>query len=176
VYVNLYIPSTLRWTQDGTRFSLQQTSAYPLDSSLQFKIHAAQSKNFTLHFRIPAWADSPTLLVNGKRTTALVAPGNFASISRVWKNGDRVELDLPMRTRLEPIGKRHPNTVALLSGPLVLFGVEGFNRAITRSQLLAARKTTRNEWQAETGSGPMILRPFFTIADEPYSTYFKAEV
>jgi uncharacterized protein len=176
VYVNLYIPSTLRWTQDGAGFALQQTSAYPLESLLQFKVHAAQSKNFTLHFRIPAWADGPTLLVNGKRTTAPVAPGNFASISRVWKNGDRVELDLPMRTRLEPIDKRHPNIVALLSGPLVLFGVEGFNRAITRSQLLAARKTARNEWQAETSSFPMILRPFFTIADEPYSTYFKAEV
>ena len=173
VYVNLYIPSTLHWIQDGARFSLQQASVYPLESSLQFQVHAARSKNFTLHFRIPAWADGPTLLVNGKRTTAAVAPGNFASISRVWKNGDRVELDLPMRTRLEPIDKRHPNTVALLSGPLVLFGIEGFNRDVSRSQLLAAKKTTHNQWRTETNSGPMILRPFFTIADESYSTYFK---
>jgi uncharacterized protein len=173
VYVNLYISSTLRWIQDGARFSLQQTSAYPLESSLQFKVHAAQSKNFTLHFRIPAWADGPSLLVNGKRTTALVAPGNFASISRVWKNGDRVELDLPMRIRLEPIDKRHPNTVALLSGPMVLFGIDGASYAATRSQLLSARKTAPAQWQANTDNGSMMLRPFFTIADEPYSTYFK---
>jgi DUF1680 family protein len=173
MYVNLYIPSTLRWIQDGARFSLQQTSAYPLESSIKFQVHAAQSKNFTMHFRIPAWAAGPTLLVNGKRTTASVTPGDFASIKRVWKNGDRVELDLPMRTRLEAIDKRHPNTVALLSGPLVLFSIDGINHAPTRSQLLAARKTAQNQWQAETSTGPMILLPFFTIADEPYSTYFK---
>jgi DUF1680 family protein len=173
VYVNLYIPSTLRWIQDGARFSLQQTSAYPLESSLLFQVHAAQSRNFTLHFRIPAWAAGPTLLVNGKRTTAPVAPGSFASISRVWKNGDRVELDLPMKTRLESVDKRHPNTVALLSGPLVLFGIDGANHTPTRTQLLAAQKTAQNKWEAITNSGSMILLPFFTIADEPYSTYFK---
>jgi uncharacterized protein len=173
VYVNLYIPSTLRWIHDGTRFSLQQTSAYPLESLIQFQVHAAQSKNFTLHFRIPAWADAPSLLVNGKRTTVPVVPGNFASISRVWNNGDRVELDLPLKTRLESIDKRHPNTVALLSGPLVLFGIDGINHAATRSQLPASRKTAHNQWQADTNTGPMILRPFFSIADEPYSTYFK---
>jgi hypothetical protein len=173
VYVNLYIPSTLRWIQEGARFSLQQTSAYPLDSSVEFQVRAAQSKNFTLHFRIPAWADAPTLLVNGKRTTAAVAPGNFASISRVWKNGDRVELDLPMRTRLEPIDKRHPNTVAMLSGPLVLFGINGTSQAATRSQLLAARRTSPAQWQTSTSNGSLLLLPFFTIADESYSTYFK---
>jgi uncharacterized protein len=173
VYVNLYIPSTLHWIQDGARFSLQQTSAYPLESSLQFNVHTTESKNFTLHFRVPAWADGPTLLVNGKRTTVPVVPGNFASVSRVWKNNDRVELDLPMRARLESIDKRHPNTVALLSGPLVLFGIDGINHAVTRSQLLAARKTAPDKWQAETSSGLMTLRSFFTIADEPYSTYFR---
>jgi DUF1680 family protein len=173
VYVNLYIPSALQWIHDGARFSLQQTSNYPLEPSLQFQVHAAQSKNLTLHFRIPAWANAPTLLVNGKRTVAPVVPGNFASISRVWKNGDRVELDLPMKTRLESIDKRHPNTVALLCGPLVLFGIDGANHAATRSQLLAASKTTPNQWQADTNSGSMILLPFFAIADQPYSTYFK---
>jgi len=173
VYVNLYIPSTLQWIQDGARFSLKQSSAYPLESTLQFQLHAAQSKNFALHFRIPAWADSPTLLVNGKRTIDPVLPGTFASISRMWKNGDRVELDLPMKTRLEPIDKRHRDTVALLSGPLVLFGIDATNRALARNQLLAAKKTAPSQWQAETPTGSMTLLPFFTINDESYSTYFK---
>jgi DUF1680 family protein len=173
VYVNLYIPSTLQWIQDGARFSLKLTSAYPLESSLQFELHAAHSKNFALHFRIPAWADAPTLLVNGKRTTVPVEPGSFASISRVWKNGDRVELDLPMKARLEPIDKNHRDTVALLSGPLVLFGIDGTNRSITRSQLLAAKRTAPSHWQADTATGPMALLPFINISDESYSTYFK---
>jgi DUF1680 family protein len=173
VYVNLYIPSTLQWTQDGARFSLKQASAYPLDSAVQFQVHSAQSKTFALSFRIPAWADGPTLLVNGKPTTAPVLPGSFATISRVWKNGDRVELDLPMKTRLESIDKRHRDTVALLSGPLVLFGIDAANHSVTRSQLLAAKKTAPTQWQAGTAGGPMTLLPFITIADESYSIYFK---
>ena len=78
-----------------------------------------------------------------------------------------------MRTRLEPIEKRHSNTVALLYGPLVLFGMDGVERSVTRGQLLAAKKTASAAWQADTASAPIILRPFFAIADESYATYFQ---
>jgi uncharacterized protein len=173
VYVNLYIPSTLQWIQDDVRFALKQTTAYPLDSVVRFEIHAAKSKQFTLNFRIPAWTEAPTLLVNGKRTSALVLPGTFASIKREWKNGDRIELELPMKTRLEPIDKRHTDTAALLYGPLVLFGVEAAGRTFPRSQLLAAEQTSPNSWQAGPPPNPLVLRPFFALDDYSYSTYFK---
>ena len=173
IYVNLYIPSTLRWIQDGARYSLKQTTRYPLDTSLQFEVSATQPKNFILHLRVPAWADSPRLLVNGKRINDPVVPGTFVSLPRVWKNKDRVELELPMKTRLEPLDKNHRDTVALLYGPLVLFGIDGTKRLVTSAQLLAARATAPGVWKADTASGPMSLLPFFSIADESYSTYFK---
>ena len=66
VYVNLYIPSTLRWIQDAAQFSLKQTTGYPLDRNLQFELQATQPRTFALHFRIPAWTSSPALRVNGK--------------------------------------------------------------------------------------------------------------
>jgi hypothetical protein len=173
VYVNLYIPSTLRWKQDGANFSLKVVTDYPLGSSLHFEVHATQSKTFAFHFRIPSWTHAPTLFVNGKRANVSVAPGTFASIQRAWRNGDKIELHLPMRTRLEPVDKRHSNTVALLYGPLVLFGMEGAKRSVTRGQLLAAKKTGSAAWQADTVSAPIVLRPFFGIADESYATYFQ---
>jgi len=40
--------------------------------------------------------------------------------------------------RLEPIEEGHPQTVALLSGPLVLFAMTGGATAVTSQQLLAA--------------------------------------
>ena len=73
VYVNLYIPSALRWKQDGANYSLQVVTDHPLDSSLRFEVHATQSKNSALHFRIPAWTHAPTLSVNGKRANVSVA-------------------------------------------------------------------------------------------------------
>ncbi len=173
VCVNLYIPSTLRWKQDGAPFSLKLVTEYPLESSLHFEVHATQSKNFALHFRIPAWADAATLFVNGKRSSAPTVPGTFASIQRTWKNGDRIDLDLPMKTRLEAIDERHSNTVALLYGPLVLFGIDGAKRAVARGQLLAARKTGSSSWRADTAGGTLRLRPFIGIAEESYATYFQ---
>lgn len=173
VYVNLYIPSTLHWLQDGARFTLKNTTAYPLASSVHFEVQGTQPKTFALHFRIPAWAGTPTLLVNGKRVSTPLIPGTFASVQCEWKSGDRVELELPMKTRLESIDKRHPDTVALLVGPLVLFGVGAAGRSFPRTELLAAEQTTPNTWQAGTDPNALVLRPFFALAAQPYSTYLK---
>jgi len=57
VYINLYIPSTLRWTQDGAEFSLTQKGAYPFESLVQFELIASRPSEFVLNFRIPFWAE-----------------------------------------------------------------------------------------------------------------------
>jgi DUF1680 family protein len=171
VYVNLYIPSTLQWIQGGARSSLKQTSNYPFASDVQFELHAAQPKEFALHFRIPAWAEGSIVLVNGKTWAAPPVPGNFVSIPRTWKSGDRIELHFPMKMRFEPIDSNHPNIAALLYGPLVLFGIQANGKTITRAQLLAATQVDPTTWKAESASGPVVLRPFISITDEPYSTY-----
>ena len=57
VYVNLYIPSTLRWTQDGAQISLTQKSEYPYDSHVQFEVKASRPAEFAVNLRIPAWAE-----------------------------------------------------------------------------------------------------------------------
>lgn len=171
VYVNLYIPSTLRWIQDGARISLTQKSLYPSDSHIQFQVAASSPKEFNLHFRIPAWAEGAALSVNGRRVTDPPVPGTFAAVWREWKTGDRVDLDLPLTRRLEPIHPKHPDTVALLSGPLVLFAIGETSPAVTRQQLLATEKIGQNGWRAEAAGAALNLLPFTAISDEPYSTY-----
>jgi DUF1680 family protein len=173
VYVNLYMPSTLRWIQDGARVSLTQKTLYPFDSHIQFQIAGPSPKDFVLNFRIPAWAEGASLSVNGKRVQDSPAPGRFASVRRQWKTGDRIDLDLPLAKRLEPIDPRHANTVALLCGPLVLFAIGDTSPAVTRQQLLAAAKTEKNNWRAETAGTPLTLMPFTAISDELYSTYLR---
>ena len=63
------------------------------------------------------------LSVNGKRVSEAATPGTFAAVRRTWKDGDRVELELPMPLRLQPVDANHPKLVALMRGPLVLFAV-----------------------------------------------------
>ena len=105
------------WAEVG----LKQSGSYPLESLVHMEVTASQPTEFTLNLRIPAWAQGASASINGKRLTEDVVPGTFLAVSRRWKTGDRVELDMPLAKRLEPIDRRHPKTVALLSGPLVLF-------------------------------------------------------
>jgi uncharacterized protein len=169
VYVNLYIPSTVRWVQNGAQIALTQKSAYPYDENILFEVKTSQTAEFAVNLRIPAWAEKASLSVNGKREAAQA--GTFARINRKWKNGDRIELELPLNTRLEAIDPRHQDTVALLSGPIVLFAITDSQPAVTRAQLLAVKKTGAQSWEATTASGPLKLLPFTTIADEKYTTY-----
>jgi DUF1680 family protein len=171
LYVNLYVPSTLRWENNGTSLSLAQTTSYPFDDAVQFAVKASEPTDFALNLRIPAWADGVYIAVNGKRVADAIVAGKFVAIRRTWKTGDRVELHLPMRTRLEPIGPMHPKTVALLYGPLVLFPIGNAPAKITQRELLAAKKTHPQKWQVQTAAANFDLLPFTAISDETYTTY-----
>jgi uncharacterized protein len=177
VYVNLYIPSTLRWTENGAALSLTQESEYPYEDRIAFTVTASQPTELTLNFRIPAWAEGAEVFVNDARQKGLAVPGQFAAVRREWRSGDRVELDLPMKMRLEPIDARHADTVALMRGPLVLMAVKesqsGALPAISRQQFLAARRVSEREWQASSASGPVTLLPFPWLGSRPYTTYLN---
>jgi hypothetical protein len=171
IYVNLYIPSTLRWTQDNAQIALTQQSAYPFDSVVQFEVKTSHAKDFSMSFRIPEWAEGASISVNGRGVPTPIIPGRFASVHREWKSGDRVELNLPMTTRVEPIDPQHSKTVALMFGPLVLFAIMDSQPVLTRAELLAAKKVDQQTWQIKTAGGSVKMLPFTAINDEHYSTY-----
>jgi DUF1680 family protein len=177
VYVNLYIPSTLRWNDGGAALSLTQESDYPYEGRIEFTMTASQAAEFALNLRIPAWAEGAEVSVNGVRMKDVARPGEFAAIRRTWKSGDRVELELPLRMRTEAIDAQRPDTVVLMRGPLVLMAVKEQLEAplpkITRSQLLAARRVSERAWEAKAESGPVTLLPFTGLGSRPYTTYVK---
>ena len=171
VYVNLYIPSTVRWTQDGAQVELTQKSEYPYEPHVQCEVKVSKPAEFAVNFRIPAWAERASIVVNGRRESA--SAGSFASVKRQWKNGDRIELELPLTKRLEPIDARHPETVALLAGPIVLFAITDSQPELTRAQLLAVKKMVPEVWHVETASGVMRMMPFTAIDNQQYLTYLR---
>lgn len=173
VWVNLYIPSILRWTQDGAQVELTQQSQYPFDSVVQFDVKTSKVADFTLSLRIPAWAGGASISVNGRRERAAIMPGSFFAIRRRWSTGDRIELDLLMKTRLEPVDPRHLDTVALLFGPLVLFAMADNPPVLTRADLLAARRVDQRSWQVGTADSAIKMLPFTDIGEEGYSTYLR---
>lgn len=177
VYVNLYVPSTVRWREGGAALSLAQEGDYPFDEHVAFTVTSSQPTKQALHFRVPAWAQGAEIFVNGTRQPRIAIPSQFVTIRRTWKTGDRVELELPLKMRLEPIDARHTDTVALLRGPVVLMAVREREKSplphITQQQLLSAKRIGKREWQAVSASGPVILLPFISLDDQPYTTYLQ---
>ncbi len=104
VYVNLYVPSELRWRQGGAACTLTQTTQYPASSQSTMAFMLDRPQSFAVLLRIPAWAGPKTrIAVNGRAVDGAVQPGTFARVDRTWKTGDRIELELDMPLRLEPI-------------------------------------------------------------------------
>jgi DUF1680 family protein len=124
--------------------------------------------------RIPAWAGAKTIVsVNGKRVDGEIAPGKFLAVQRTWKHGDRVEIEMETPLRLEGIEPESPNIVALMRGPLAMFAIGENPAHPTRDQLMTATASAQSsdDWVVSTGSGPVTLRSFAAIKDEPYRLY-----
>ncbi len=188
IYVNLYVPSTLRWNERAAQFAVRQTTEYPYDSQVRLQMTASWPSTFSIFLRIPAWAHGAALTVNGMRDSLKLEAGSFAEVRREWKSGDRIELDLPFATRLEAVDAQHPDVVALVTGPLVLMALRdgvpdgslgsGFDAAqqhVTRAMLLAAKQAASrgHEWTVGAGAETLRLKPFLDIHDEPYTAYLK---
>ena len=175
VYVNLYAPSRLRWKSGGAVCELTQQTKYPLESQVQIQVATSRPTEFTAYLRIPAWAEgNPPVSVNGQRISSPVQAGSFAAIHRTWKNGDRIELELPMPLRLEAVDEQHPNLVALSRGPLVLHAISDARPAFERLELLRAQQSGDKSGDSSalaTDGSRIILRPFMNIGDEGYNTY-----
>jgi hypothetical protein len=175
IYVNLYVPAQVAWTQNDQRCALFVDTEYPHASSVSMTLKLPHAQAFTINLRIPAWATGASLQVNGRERRSL-EPGQFAAIRREWHSGDRLELELPLTPRLESIEAAHPDTVAMLVGPLVLMRIleaGTANAAVSRAGLLAAQRDPHagHDWQAMTAGGPVMLKPFLDIKAESYRVY-----
>jgi len=176
VYVNLFVPSRLTWTRGGSRIGLEQKTDYPYAGDVSISIHAERPETFTLYLRVPEWAGAGTAVsVNRRSAGSQIQPGVFCALHREWKDGDVIEYTIERPLRLEAVDAQHPNTVALLSGPLALFAINAPHSRFTRSQLLQASQQAQatREWRVQSAAAPVSFRPFPDIRDEQYRLYHE---
>jgi len=123
VFVNLFIASELKWPEKG--FGLRQETRFPEEGKTTLVVTAAGPGETALRIRIPAWAEKGgSVTLNGKKLDVFSGPSSYFTLKRAWKKGDRIEVVLPMKLRLE----RTPDNVnlaAVLYGPIVLAGELG---------------------------------------------------
>jgi DUF1680 family protein len=142
--------------------------------------------------------------VNGRRRATSHQSGAYFALNRLWRNGDVVEVHLPMFLRTEAL-PGHADVVAILYGPIVLAGLLG-RKGLTPGADIIVNERTYGDLlndkvevpvlagepaelvnQIKPASGPPLtfrtigvgqphdvtLTPYFRIAHERYSLYWK---
>lgn len=175
VYVNLFVPSRLKFQQKGAQFSIEQQTKYPYTNDVALHVQGDSPQTFTVALRVPQWAGKNTeVSINGQRQRVDVHPGAFLALRREWKSGDVIEYTIDQPMHLEAVDSQHPGTVALMRGALTLFAINSPESRFTREQLLAAKQSADGRsWKVESAKAPVGFKAFPDIRDEHYRLYHE---
>jgi DUF1680 family protein len=179
LWVNLYTPSTAKWTSTGV--TLKVDTDFPEGESVILKMMLQSPKEFTLALRRPYWAgDAFSVKVNGEAISEdIIHPyrdvpesgrpvegrfgvehsGSYVELKRIWKTGDTVELTLPKTLRLEPTPD-NPRIAAIMWGPLVLAADLGPEQERGRGRDVSFQPPTI---------------PVFVAAEQPIEQWVKSD-
>ena len=139
LWVNVYTPSSAKWANAGANVTM--LSDFPEGETAKLTASMKSPKQLTLALRRPYWAgEGFAIKVNGVAVatpaTGYVAPNDparrrqyalrppessYINVTRLWRDGDVVEVTLPKSLRLEPTPDM-PSRAAIMWGPLVLAG------------------------------------------------------
>jgi len=120
VYINLFIPSVLTWKEKGLKVS--QHTSFPFEERSSIQLELKKPALFAIRLRQPSWVTKGQMKVsvNGK-SIPVNAPdvSSYITISRLWRSGDVITLQLPMHTEAEFLPDSS-QWVSFVHGPVVL--------------------------------------------------------
>ncbi|RYD92788.1 MAG: hypothetical protein EOP54_20215 [Sphingobacteriales bacterium] len=93
-----------------------ETTKYPFEEAIAFEVQTQKTVKFPFRLRIPAWCANATVTVNGKKVDGKVIPGEFFELNRVFANGDKITLLIPMDVKVTSWPN---NGVGIERGPIV---------------------------------------------------------
>ena len=191
VYCHLYMGGRVQLDVAGGPVLLTTMSELPWNGAVGMKITTAQPRQFTLALRIPAWCANPKLRINGEEQMLLgLVRDGYAYVRRIWKEGDTLELDLPMRpvrVRATPAIRADIGKVAVQCGPIVYCLEEEDNGDELHEVVLPAGNALKLEYDEELLGGCNVvcadgLRPNAAAwGEEPYladvpNTYYQTKL
>ncbi|MFW6206248.1 MAG: glycoside hydrolase family 127 protein [Gemmatimonadota bacterium] len=173
LYVNLFVASTATVADvAGTDVEITQETQYPHDGHVAITLRPDAATRFSLRIRSPRRAVSrlyearpeadgiAALTVNGERVEPRIERG-YAVITRTWRPGDRVEVELPLRVQrvhADPRVEADRGRVALKYGPLV-YNIEEHDQDIHTP--LAPDAPLDVEWRPDFLEGVNVIRGRF---------------
>ncbi len=169
LYVNMFVGSRIHVGKvAGTNVAVVQKTDYPWHGAVSITVNPEEAKTFSVYVRIPdrttskLYQDSPAVsgvkrfAINGKEHTPVIRKG-YAVVTREWKPGDHIELELPMepqRVVADTRIKADVDLVALKYGPLIYNVETPDNENIDRK---LGDAPLRTEWRPDLLGGVMVI-------------------
>jgi len=164
LYVNLFIPSTLNWADKG--ITITQSDSYLESEAAELTVKGSAS--FQLKLRIPGWlTKTPKLLINGIETEYNTCEG-YATISKDFKDGDKITWAMPFSFRFEP-SPDDATIGSILYGPLVMVAISEEKEFLP----IGGLTPERTDQPLIFTCGGYTLRPNYTAWDCNYHAYVK---
>ena len=162
LWVHLYLDGWVRAPlPDGSEIAFGVETDYPWEGAVKLTINDAPDRPVALRLRVPGWARGASLSVNAQPVAGAVAAGEYATVERVWRAGDVVELELPMDVRRElshPRVAANAGRVALARGPLV-YCLEGRDHDADLDEIAIPEDCgLRSEHQLDLLGGVTVVR------------------
>ncbi|KAK6833166.1 hypothetical protein PG987_007860 [Apiospora arundinis] len=195
LWVNLYVPSILTWEEKG--LEVKQETTFPRGDKTKFTIKGQGQLDIKL--RVPSWAQKGVkVTINGQADAQVPKPGTYLTLSRTWKTGDTIEMQMPFSIRIERAIDR-PDTQAIMWGPMLLqtvgrpptnsgSGNGGYwelsmyrHLKLDGDYSRAAIAPTGNKTPAgdplfhasTAGTKDLTVRPYYISDSQPVSSYFR---
>ncbi|MCY2952047.1 MAG: glycoside hydrolase family 127 protein [Planctomycetota bacterium] len=174
LYVNLFVGSTVTvGSVAGTDVQIVQKTDYPWNGKVSITVNPAAEKAFSVKVRVPnrnvsgLYSSTPavnaigSIAVNGQSVTPTIDKG-YATITRTWKAGDKIELALPMavqRVKASPKVPADVGRVALRYGPLI-YNIESVDQNV--DLVLGAGSALSTEWKSDLLGGVVAIKGAFS--------------
>ncbi len=183
LYVNLFIASELNWIEKG--INVRQETNFPESGVVRYVLTCKKPVHLSLKIRHPFWATKEfTIKINGKPVELQTKPQSYATLDRVWKNGDVIELDIGLFLRTESMPD-NPNRIAVFYGPILLAGDLGSVGDTSRIPALVTNMQPVSEWLEPVQGKPLTFMtknvgspknveivPFYKLYNRRYSVYW----
>jgi DUF1680 family protein len=200
LFVNLFIASELNWPEKGVR--LEQETNFPEQEKTRLLIRTESAVKMDLNIRIPYWATrGARIMLNGEALPVFSSPSSYLTLGRTWKDGDRVEVSLPMGLHIDALAD-DPTLQAVMYGPLVLagrLGSENLSKAMVyigydtspggkpvSVPVIASNSKDPLGWVKPISGQPLTFRtwgqgqqialiPLYKLFGERYAVYWKVQ-
>jgi DUF1680 family protein len=176
LYINLFIQGKASIKTRASTIQVEQQTGYPWKGEVRIRISPEKPSSFTLHLRIPGWAqnqpipsdlyryletsnEKPALKVNGEIVPLNLEKG-YALMTRTWEKDSTIELSLPMPIRrviANDAVKADRGRVAVERGPVVYCAEWPDNMGYVRNIVLEDGSPLSAEFRPELLNGVEII-------------------